>query len=386
MFPNRLLTISEKHEHPHPHDHEEEDDLPQKMTEPSIVFEACYTGQDIPEGFNAVKILLNGTITSDLKWDKERAAAEKYTRQGLRILWEMDFGLFNRLEKPIGNQSQFQSFSLSLEHFRNTLWKQFQAESIGLCLYRGSPKMISDLHWDEEQISNLHDWLKDRFTDPHTLASEIGHPISHFSLVTLSNLTATSEGQSVLELFFRDIAAEYLELLGDRLPDTLKCFILMDCTKINETLLRVQLTSRERYPRFIVGAKCHDQEGYQWNDLASQTIGLLSQSIPSEINTKSQNIGLCIPSVFQCLPSAWKEMDSVLSNLNHQSIPFRSIPEADLTTEWDGLDYLIVSSKNLTPQGLRKLLGFCAAGGTVVSIGNPIGLPQELNNRLDSIF
>ncbi len=59
-------------------------------------------------------------------------------------------------------------------------------------------------------------------------------------------------------------------------------------------------------------------------------------------------------------------------------IDYRIIPETYLTTEWHGLDYLIVDPDSLSSQGFRKLQGFCAAGGTIVSLGKIMGLPYEI--------
>lgn len=383
MHSHKLSTVTEHHDHSH--HHEEDDEVLFETIDPSIVFDASYPGQDTPEGYNAVKIVLDGSIKSSLQWDKQRLAAERCIEQGLRILWEVNLGLFSNLEMPIGNQSQFLSLCLCVEHFRDTLWKQFSANTIGLCIYRGSPDFATNFQWDEEQQSNLQGWLRDHFTNPQSLADEIGCRVSDFASINPQLLSSSKEGNTLLSMFCRDVAAEYLDLLADRLPDTLKCFILMDCSATSDALLMAQLTTKERFPRFIQGIKNATQDRYMWNDSIG-TIGILTSSQNPALEVSAINIGVCLPSITQCHPSAWKELEVAFSILHHHSTPFRTIPESSLTTEWDGLDYLIVSSKNLTSQGRRKLQGFCAAGGTVVSIGDPIGLPQEKNNDIRSIF
>lgn len=47
--------------------------------------------------------------------------------------------------------------------------------------------------------------------------------------------------------------------------------------------------------------------------------------------------------------------------------PFRIIPEALLTQEWEGVEQLIVNEEWLSSQGRRKIQGFIAAGGSVVT-------------------
>jgi hypothetical protein len=67
-----------------------------------------------------------------------------------------------------------------------------------------------------------------------------------------------------------------------------------------------------------------------------------------------------------------------LDALKKRSISFKLIAESQLTSQWDGLDYLLYSPTGLSTQGKRKLQGFCAAGGTVVSTGALLGLPYEM--------
>ena len=54
------------------------------------------------------------------------------------------------------------------------------------------------------------------------------------------------------------------------------------------------------------------------------------------------------------------------------------IEELFLTESWEGVDRLYVLSEATTSQGKRKLLGFCAAGGTVIVEGESLGLPNEV--------
>lgn len=368
---HKLTTLGDGRDHAC----HEDDDTSNDMPGPAHVFDARTPGEAVPEGFNAVRITLDGTVKSDLKWEKEREAAAVYIKQGLRILWEMRLGLFNHLEKPIGNQSQLLSLCLSLEHFRDSLWKAFRNHTLGLCVYRGAADYKLGFPWDAEQQANLQDWLKDRFIDFSSFLDETGCYISAFNEITPGLLSSTEKGANVLSLFCRDVAGEYLDLLVDRLPDTLKCFALLDESCIVDPLLRAQLTTHERYPGLVLGIKsgAAGQDAFTW-----APSGLLGSSPDPIQKFSAVNTGICLPSIKECRPSYWKGLADALARLENKSIPYRIIPEASLTTEWDGLDYLIVSSKNLSMQGRRKLQGFCAAGGVVVAIGNPIGLAQEV--------
>ncbi len=96
-------------------------------------------------------------------------------------------------------------------------------------------------------------------------------------------------------------------------------------------------------------------------------------SIESYIVPASVDIGVCFPSSFQSA----SRLKKALHTLEKNKIEYRVIPETYLTTEWHGLDYLIVDPDLLSSQGFRKLQGFCGAGRTIVSLGKIMGLPYE---------
>lgn len=56
---------------------------------------------------------------------------------GKKILWHLDLGLFDRLKMPLSNSSQFLTLGLAVDHFRDTIWKEFRSFSEGVCLYKG---------------------------------------------------------------------------------------------------------------------------------------------------------------------------------------------------------------------------------------------------------
>src|SRR6202022_2907536 len=74
------------------------------------IFEPLHLEELVPEGFNAVKITLDGRMKASLDWKLARDAAQKYINNGFKILWDIDFGLLSRLDFPLTNQTQFQTF------------------------------------------------------------------------------------------------------------------------------------------------------------------------------------------------------------------------------------------------------------------------------------
>lgn len=370
---------SNEHEHSHDHDITDDDEV-QEPFRPAIVFDAQHLGEEVPVGFDAVRILLDGTVKGDLGWQREREAAAAYVHQGLRILWEINLGLFDHLKYPISNQTQFLSLSLSLEHFRDTLWQQFRRETFGLCLYRGAADMSLGCKWDEELIVNLQGWLKDFFEEVSICEQHIGLKFSDFGAVTPEKLRTTLTGCHLLSLFCSDAAGEYLQLLAARLPDTITPFVLLDASACIDHAHKAQLLSKERYPHISVGVKNGSRFGgeFVWEGKALPA-GNIARSYHSfEIDVKPR-YGVCLPPLLKDSFRNSSTFNDIFAALIKRQDTFKVIPESLLTTEWDGLDYLIVVSHLLSPQGRRKVQGFCAAGGTVVVVGDALGLPDEQN-------
>lgn len=372
---NRLMAFGHHHEH----ENSEEDEIDNHSE--VLIFDANNFTENIPVGFNVVRIPIDGKLKADLNWDLAHQAALRYIEKGLKIFWEIDLGLFENLTHPLANQAQFLSLCLSLEHFRDTLWKQFKSQTVGICLYRGKGDFSLSYPWDKDQISNLQGWLQDLFTDCSALTNETGIVFEAFNKATPSRLNTCPIGKRLLSLFCCKAAGEYLELLGARLTDAIRCFILLDITEIDDPLLAAQLVNKERYPRFCVGVKGKSSflgAELNWEGEPLNT-GVFSRQLKRGENKKNPSLAICLPSRDQYLVSGSEEINNIINIFEKHSIHYRMIQENRLTIEWDGLDFLFVSSKNVSPQGIRKLQGFCAAGGIVIGIDKPMGLPEEIS-------
>ncbi len=277
-----------------------------------------------------LEVNLDGTTKSTLDWSKQRKIAEGRND----ILWNIDLGLFSRLPEPLSTQTQYQSLKLSLEHFCNTLWKEFRNETRGICLYKGPADFSIGFPWDEGQKKNLAEWVLHGFGDAETLLDEVG--------VSTELLLENEDGRHLMSLYCRDVAGEYLDLISGYLPEGLDAYISFDASAILDPVKRAQLITKERFPHLKI-----------------ITDGQMESSVP---------IGICFPSVDVVRPSQYRVFKKVLGKLTSEKIEFRIIPEALLTSEWHGLDELYVSFETLSPQGKRKLLGFEATGGKVIRL------------------
>jgi hypothetical protein len=140
--------------------------------------------------------------------------------------------------------------------------------------------------------------------------------------------------------------SQYLEYLVINIPDRLKLKLDFRCESMT-ALERARLINRELYSHFHYTLNGQSLEAYS-------------------------DKGILLPSV-HADEYQFKGYELLMNELDD----FRIIFEPYLTSEWDGLNELYVLSHSITPQARRKLLGFNAAGGTVVTVGESLNLPLE---------
>lgn len=290
---------------------------------------------------NTVLLSINGQMNADLDWRSTESMAQGYVDKGLKLLWRLDLGLFKPLRYPLEHQTQFLSLILSLEHFRDTLWKKFKEDTLGVCLYEGDANMVEQLHWNPTLNENYLAWgrqvLKDAFR---------------------------AEDRNQKCIFARDAAVEYLSLLANRMPDEMQIFVFLDVAELNDLAIEAQLVHRERYERMHVIVK--------------------NSRLPTFFPYKASEVGLALPHYSLVANYSYQGLGTLLNKLVENDRSFRLIPETYLINEWDGLNYLLVIAETINVQARRKLQGFCAAGGTVVTYGNPLGLGHEIS--VDDFF
>lgn len=282
------------------------------------------------------RIYLDGRVNSSLDWS---AAENEALACKEEILWDLDLGLFDSLKRGLEDQTQFLSLSLSLEHFRDTLWKQFKERTHSVCLYNGSVDFSKEFRWDDKQWVNCAHWLQSQGEKEVNRLTLEKHP----------------EGQQLLRLFCRDTCVEYIQLLANRMPDTMNVSVILKSNGFSY-VQEAQLFHPERYERLFVL-----KEG----ELIKET-------------TKAQ-VAVLLPPMDMCRETHYSGLQKAFETLIAKDIPFRIIPENHLITEWDGLDFLLVSPTGLSSAGKRKLQGFAAAAGSVISLGSKIGLPNEMD-------
>jgi len=324
-----------------------------------------YMGEgDVPYGYNGVVITLDGKAKSDLEWIPQIRKAERFMEAGYRVLWMLDLGLFDELPFSLFNNSQIMTLSLGIDHFNESIWERFSSDSFGLCLYRGALDFSKAFSWDEKQTSNLKEWMKERGVMGDINFEELPPAIE----------------KNILSLYACDVGMDYLDILAQSVSDDVECFALLDIADTSDSLLQARLLNTERSDRirFVVKGGRLPPQDLVWGG-ENCPFGLIGEGSVDSPKENKAALGLCMPEVSIVSSEYYEVLKDVIEQLTEKNIFFRFVSEAKLTTEWDGLDYLIVSEKLLSPFGIRKLQGFCAAGGTVVNLGDQLDLSQEIS-------
>ena len=318
---------------------------------PHIYFKEVISADLIPSGFNTAYIKLDGELTSSLDWKRESLLAQSLVARGYKILWHLELGLFHRLKKPISYPMQFQSLQLAIQHFKDSLWKKFQDETLGVVLLLEEADFSLKFQWDALQLDNYKKWLNGR-----------------------------EETQFLKSLYCAKASSDYLRLLIQYMPDDLTFFVILDASKITSPLLKLNLLNPETYTRFQMIVKGGDTifVPYTWEE-GHAALGYLGTSSQS-LKKVRPRFGISIP--------VSNLAERALYYLEKNNSPYKLLPENTLIQEWDGLDYIFFDPSTLSLQGKRNLQGFCAAGGTVISLGDKVGLPQEIgfHDFAESLF
>jgi len=197
--------------------------------------------------------------------------------------------------------------------------------------------------------------------------------------VNPESLKKDAKGRHMLRLFSRDLFADYLNLLSSALPTEVQLFLMLDCSTINCAVERLQLISLECFSRYhlILKGHCSEFPCLMWGG-GDTEIGRVCTNPLLLAESSKKTVAVLLPSSEIYQPAPFEKTANVISQLHLRGIPFRLIPEAFLTVQWDGLDFLIVEPSGITLVGKRMLQGFCAAGGTVVTLSSGMSLRKEV--------
>jgi hypothetical protein len=270
-----------------------------------------------------ITLSLPARASDDLLWIEPKEQALQAAARGEAIFWEFDLGL-DAPYFPLEDELSFQALSLSLSTFTQELWPLFQDSTEGICLYRGSIDFSAHFTWTERQQAHWKERLQGR-----------------------------SDHEFLRRLFCADAFSSYFQMLSHQLPDSLPITLIFSLEGCGTLAQKFQLVSKERFEHFSV-------------------------QIEEPLFSDAPSIAICFPEEARCSSTVLEKIDQMFDLLEK---PIRVIQEPFLTEGWEGVDFLYVLSEAVTERGRRKLAGFCAAGGTVIVEGSPLGLSQEIGRE-----
>jgi hypothetical protein len=272
---------------------------------------------------NTIIIQLPGRPSDDLNWAKQEDLAKRRVESGAKILWEFDLGL-NTPYFPLEDELRFQTLARALGAFQTQFWPRFLESTTGAILYRGPADLNQFFHWSARQSENWKEWKEER---PET------------------------EEKHLRRLFCLEAFVSYFQMLAHRLPDELPLILRLDFGGLGTPAEIFHLSLPERFEHFLLEIE-----------------GISRQA--------KARLGVCFPHDLRCSSSILARLNTLFQRLK---IPFKPISESLMTELWGGLDFLYVLSDTVSAQGRRKLMGFSAAGGTVICEGAMLGIPNEIS-------
>lgn len=271
------------------------------------------------------------------------------------ILWTKEFNLFDKLLKPLSDNEQFNELEKQLLAFCSEIPEEFLEKTLGVLLFSGKLEDILNFPWDSQQNENFITWRND--VDP-------AHSLNDYYL---------------LHHYACKILNDFLEVLTSGIPQRLEWFVQIDGSSFTDEVEFYHLANSARFENLHIFWKCPNDKilsDLVW-DKGIPLQGFCAES-PLDLSYQdSITTAWCLPPIGMISPDELQHQKMVMETLANQNISHRPIPEEKIALNWQGLDTIIVVSHHITPQGKRQLAGFCAAGGTVVVVGEPLGLPNE---------
>ncbi len=304
----------------------------------------------------SVKICLDLTQKSTLNWELSIHEGLQAIEKGLKILWELDFGLFDRLLNSLSHSQQFLSLCLAIEHFRNIIWEPFQHSSLGVLIYKGAfnSREIALLAHE----TALKKWIHERFDSVEQFEHETGIVIEQmqFDAIQLDTFNEIPEAKFLLSIYSRDIALDYIKKLVGQLPYGLDPHI--------ELIIDEGLSPAERI--IYLNEECYRPLVFKVHSV--------------ELNDVVRHIGIYLPPINK-FSARWNKLfDDALSYFATHNISYRLISDESLIMSLEGLDDLVICPSAISYLGKRQLQGFCAAGGRVVLLEDVLlGLANEIS-------
>ncbi len=371
-----------RHDHDS-HDLDDDDDILPSAENLSgkYIVEHTLLKSCIEQGIHPTHLIftLDGTVHSHLDWGITLSKAQEALQQGYGLVFRLSLGLFTELKHPLQHPGQFQALSLSCRHFRKDVVEKFGKSILGVILYQGDvPLICEESHGKTDFLPRFHNWLQERsYTGPIPTQT--------------TDVVVSPELRWNYTRFCLEECIDYLRLLSFEIPDTLHRFVLFDASKASSISSLVVHTAKDLIEPLhaVIQSKSLQENLYPisssvWNygyGSTGASFVLDFQGQPNIVfkDEDSFSTALLLPSYSSMTYEKVQSLLKLIDFLSEKQLSHRIkvVHEPFFTTEWHGVDRVIVSKKTLTSDGLRTLMGFSAAGGEVIDIDTEKVTPWE---------
>lgn len=311
--------------------------------------------------YNAIAIPVSLLPDSSLSFEKEFSAAREAHEKGLKIVFDLDLGLFDRLKMPLESNALYSMLIFAMEAFKTKLLEPFSSITLGVIAYKGSADFYRSLKKDFSLAESLLLWLE----------SAYDRPLDPFEL------EKTDEGRLILMQAYFEMGIRFIESVTQPLPGQIPVFVLLDFFGIENSALSAFMLNRERLGRVLFVPKEPHYYGMGWDQEIEAPFACFGSKRPLIKQKNSKVYGLMVPSVEKKELSAYKEIGEAIDFFKKNTIPFRLIPESLFVSEWDEVALLFVP-KNLSKEALRMIKGYLASQGEIIALGPSPEIPQAV--------
>lgn len=159
------------------------------------------------------------------------------------------------------------------------------------------------------------------------------------------------------EQYVLDAHMEYLHLVANLLPRKITPIIAVNAIRLSPTLLAKLFLKCSLQGIKLAHANASFETGAGYIDQQ----GIVHFSSTTQHDAQ---YGICLGSYLS--KTLQIKINTLITKLKEEHIPFKILSEEGLTTEWEGIETLVIAMENIHPMTLRKLQGFQAASGRCV--------------------
>lgn len=293
------------------------------------------------------------------------------------ILWQLKTGVFqSEVCRP--EEGLINAVLRGLDHFTREIWTAFANSSLCCALAGGKISPLSS--WSQRELcgflrSDLPEIASNSALRALDRDLESGGDLAgaHCSLKELN------AGECAID-FQVNLASSTWRTLAAALPDLVPTGVFLDLRGLPADH-QLRLTTGEQLEELIPLARTSLSQvsAMSWNQIDARGSLWLELEPPKRAQSAKSAICLALG-----LPGAggaarrWREIARVAERLQALELAHRIIPVTRLREQWHELDLVVAAFEALGTLGRRQLEGFCAAGGTVLSVGQPMQLELEI--------